>query len=129
MHRGIGRRALALGLGSFALTLAAGLAAPAAQAQAWPSRGPIRIVVPYPPGGASDVTARLLAAKLNESLGQSVVVENRPGANGIVALEAVAKAPADGYTLLMANLAPTRSTLPSTRSCRTTRSRISRRSR
>ena len=78
----------------------------AAHAQAWPSRQPIRIVVPYPPGGASDVTARTLAAKLTESLGQSVVVENRPGANGIIALEAVAKAAPDGYTLLMANLGP-----------------------
>ncbi len=76
------------------------------KAQNWPSRGTIRIVVPYPPGGASDVTARVLAAKLTESLKQNVVVENRPGANGILALEAVAKAPADGYTLLMANLGP-----------------------
>lgn len=77
-----------------------------AQAQAWPSRQPIRIVIPYPPGGASDVTARVLAAKLTEALSQSVVVENRPGANGIVALENVAKSAADGYTLLMANLGP-----------------------
>lgn len=75
-------------------------------AQAWPSRQPIRVVVPYPPGGASDVTARVLAAKLTEALGQSVVVENRPGANGIVALENVATTAADGYTLLMANLGP-----------------------
>lgn len=78
----------------------------AAQAQAWPTRQPIRIVVPYPPGGASDVTARTLGAKLTESLGQSVVIENRPGANGIIALEVVAKAAPDGYTLLMANLGP-----------------------
>lgn len=77
-----------------------------AQAQSWPTRQPIRIVIPYPPGGASDVTARTLAAKLTESLGQSVVVENRPGANGIVALENVATSAADGYTLLMANLGP-----------------------
>jgi tripartite-type tricarboxylate transporter receptor subunit TctC len=75
-------------------------------AQAWPARTTIRIVVPYPPGGASDVTARLLAMKLTDSLKQSVVVENKPGANGILALELVAKSPADGYTLLMANLGP-----------------------
>ena len=75
-------------------------------AQAWPARSTIRIVVPYPPGGASDVTARLLAMKLTDSLKQSVVVENKPGANGILALELVAKSPADGYTLLMANLGP-----------------------
>ncbi len=67
---------------------------------------PVRIVVPYPPGGASDVTARLLAQKLSEFWGQHVVVDNRPGANGIVALEHVAKQPADGYVLLMANLGP-----------------------
>lgn len=82
------------------------LAATSAQAQAWPTRQPIRFVVVYPPGGASDVTARLLAAKMTESLGQSVVVENRPGANGIIATDFVAKSAPDGYTLLMANLGP-----------------------
>jgi tripartite-type tricarboxylate transporter receptor subunit TctC len=80
-------------------------AAAGAQAQAYPNR-PIRFVIPYPPGGASDVTARTLGAKLSESLGQPVVIENRPGANGIIALENVAKSPPDGYTLLMANLGP-----------------------
>ena len=82
------------------------LASLAAVAQAWPSRQAVRFVVPYPPGGASDVTARLLSVKLTEALGQSFVVENRPGANGLIALEYVAKAPADGYTILMANLGP-----------------------
>ena len=77
-----------------------------AQAQEWPARQPIRFVVVYPPGGASDVTARLLAAKLTDTLGQSVVVENRPGANGIIATDFVAKSAPDGYTLLMANLGP-----------------------
>ncbi len=72
---------------------------------AWPSR-PVHIVVPYPPGGASDITARLLAQKLTELWGQSVVVDNRAGANGIIALEYVSKQPGDGYTLLMANLGP-----------------------
>ncbi|MBL8380698.1 MAG: tripartite tricarboxylate transporter substrate binding protein [Burkholderiales bacterium] len=75
------------------------------RAQDYPAR-PVRIVIPYPPGGASDVTARLLAQKLGEFWGQQVIADNRPGANGIVALEHVAKQPADGYTLLMANLGP-----------------------
>jgi tripartite-type tricarboxylate transporter receptor subunit TctC len=71
----------------------------------YPSK-PIRIVIPYPPGGASDVTARLLGQKMAEAWGQQVVPDNRPGANGIVALEHVAKSAPDGYTLLMANLGP-----------------------
>jgi tripartite-type tricarboxylate transporter receptor subunit TctC len=91
---------------SIALAAVAAIAPISAQAQAWPGKQPIKFVVPYPPGGASDVTARVLAVKLSESLGQSVVVENRPGANGILALDLVAKAPADGYTILMANLGP-----------------------
>jgi len=74
-------------------------------AQDFPSK-PIRFVVPYPPGGASDVTARVIGQKMGEAWKQQVVVDNRPGANGIIALEYVAKAPADGYTILMANLGP-----------------------
>lgn len=88
------------------ISFAAVITPAAAFAQTWPTRGTIKIVVPYPPGGASDVTARLLALKLTDSLKQNVVVENKPGANGILALESVAKSPADGYTLLMANLGP-----------------------
>lgn len=76
-----------------------------AAAQDYPSK-PIRIVIPYPPGGASDVTARLLGQKMSEAWGQQVVPDNRPGANGIVALEHVARSAPDGYTLLMANLGP-----------------------
>lgn len=90
----------------FCLGLAAACMAFSAAAQDWPARQQIRFVVPYPPGGASDVTARLLGAKLTEALHQSVVVDNRPGANGIIALENVAKSEPDGYTLLMANLGP-----------------------
>jgi hypothetical protein len=77
-----------------------------AQAQTWPTKQPIKFIVVYPPGGASDVTARLIATKLSESIGQSVNVENKPGANGIIATEFVAKSAPDGYTLLMANLGP-----------------------
>ena len=71
-----------------------------AQAPGFPS-APIRLVVGYPPGGGTDTTARVVARKLAESLGTPVVVENRPGATGIIAGQFVAKAPADGYTLLM----------------------------
>jgi tripartite-type tricarboxylate transporter receptor subunit TctC len=76
-----------------------------AAAQDYPAK-PIRIVIPYPPGGASDLTARLLGQKMAEAWGQQVIPDNRPGANGIVALEHVAKSAPDGYTLLLANLGP-----------------------
>lgn len=84
------------------LLLAAALAAigTAATAQTFPTR-PIKLLVSYPPGGASDLIARVFAAPLSERLGQPVVVENRPGANGNVAAEAAAHATADGYTLFL----------------------------
>ena len=74
-------------------------------AKDWPAQT-VRIVLPYPPGGASDVTARLLGQQLAQSWGTSVVIDNKPGANGIIANELVAKSAADGYTVLMANLGP-----------------------
>ena len=84
--------------------LLAGLASSlSVDAQAYPNR-PIRFVVPFPPGGATDVMARTLAARLQESLGQPVVVENRAGAAGAIGSEAVAKAPADGYTILLGTI-------------------------
>ncbi len=83
-----------------ALALAAG--APAAAQDAWPNR-PVRIVVPFAAGGATDVVARALAKDLGELWGQPVVVDNRGGAGGNIGADAVAKAPPDGYTLLMAS--------------------------
>ena len=89
-----------------AAALGASLPAPGgAQAQSYPSR-PIKVVVGFPPGQATDVIARLMAAKLAESLGQPVVVENRPGKGGSLGAEAVAKSPPDGYTLLVSATAP-----------------------
>ena len=94
-------------LARLALAFCACLALPlAANAQGWPTKQPIKFIVVYPPGGASDVTARLIGAKLGEILGQNVVIENKPGANGIIATEYVAKSAPDGYTMLMANLGP-----------------------
>ena len=74
-----------------------------AYAQDYPDR-PIRFVIPYPPGGASDVTARILAPKLSDGLGQNLVIDNRGGANGIIGLSLVANARPDGYTILMGSI-------------------------
>jgi tripartite-type tricarboxylate transporter receptor subunit TctC len=85
--------------------LAVLLAAAPAGAQTYPSK-PIRLVVGYSAGGGNDLIARIVAARLQEKLGQPVVVDNKPGAQSIVAAELVAKAPPDGYTLLMAPSGP-----------------------
>src|SRR5690349_13439795 len=82
------------------LALAAALTASAALAQGWPAK-PVRIVVAYPPGGGIDVLGRQIAEKLTAAWGQPVVVDNRPGANTIVATDAVAKSAPDGYTVLL----------------------------
>jgi len=92
-------------IGSHALGLAAGaliaVAPLAAGAQAWPTRGPVKIVVPFPPGGNTDGIARITGDWLARALNQQFVVENRAGAFGTIAAESVAKSPADGYTLFM----------------------------
>jgi tripartite-type tricarboxylate transporter receptor subunit TctC len=85
----------------FLIGTAAVLAAPALRAQSsWPSKA-IHIIVPYPPGGSSDIIARAISQPLSEALKQSVIVENKAGANGNLGAELVAKAPADGYSLLL----------------------------
>jgi tripartite-type tricarboxylate transporter receptor subunit TctC len=89
-----------------------------AQASTWPSRGPIRLVAQFPPGGLVDVVSRLMAPHLSQALGQSVVVENRPGAGGLIGTDHVSKQAADGYTLLVSHAAvhvyatATRRTMP-----------------
>lgn len=88
-----------------ALSLSVALATAPALA-AWPDK-PIRFIVPYTPGGATDLTARILAAHIGPTLGTTVVVENRAGASGNIGMEAAARSPADGYTLVMASAGQT----------------------
>lgn len=84
----------------FGLAVSAALTLPglAGAQAAWPAR-PVKLIVPYPPGGFTDVTARLVAQKLQERLGQPVLVDNKPGANSIIGVDQMAKSPADGYTM------------------------------
>jgi tripartite-type tricarboxylate transporter receptor subunit TctC len=93
------------------LAASALLPLPAFAQSGWRATRPVRVIVPFPPGGATDMLARLVATGLGESLGQSLVVENRPGANGVVATQALLGAPADGYTLILAT-ADTHTVLP-----------------
>jgi tripartite-type tricarboxylate transporter receptor subunit TctC len=91
------RQLLSLGLAGIAATLTG---PPLASAQTYPSKS-IRLIVPFPAGGATDLFARSLSQKLGERLGQSVVVDNKPGAGGTLGSDLAAKAPSDGYTLLL----------------------------
>ena len=93
----------ALATAALAATLAATLAAAPAAAQTWPNR-PLRIIVPYPPGGSSDIIARALSEPLAQALKVSVVVENKPGANGTTGADLVAKTADEGHTFLLADL-------------------------
>jgi tripartite-type tricarboxylate transporter receptor subunit TctC len=90
-------------LGGLALSAASLLTATAVHAQAYPSK-PIRMIVPFPAGGTTDVVARIVAQRMAESMGQPVLVENRGGAGGAIGADVVAKAPPDGYTIMMHNL-------------------------
>ena len=81
------------------LAAVAALVTTGASAQAYPTK-PVRVVIPFPPGGTLDTLGRALAQKLSDQMGQQFVVENKPGGNGIIGADQVAKAPADGYTLL-----------------------------
>lgn len=111
---GIRRRAV-LGAGASFVTVPAWVGA---QASPWPTRQPIRLIAQFPPGGLVDVVSRLMAPHLSQALGQTVVVENKPGAGGLVGTDWVAKQPADGYTLLVSHAAvhiyaaATRRTMP-----------------
>ncbi len=91
------RRTFQTALG-FALTLAALSAPQLALAQAWPTKQPIKLVAVFPPGGSVDQVARIIAQPLQQQLGQTVIVENRGGASGVIGTAAVVQAPADGYT-------------------------------
>lgn len=89
---------------TLAFVLAAGVAGPAlAQGgdAAWPAARPIKMIVPFAAGGGTDLVARTLAEKLGIALGQTIVVDNKPGASGVIAMEAASKSPADGYTLVL----------------------------
>src|SRR5262245_31097621 len=88
-----------------ALSLLLVLASPVA-AQDYPTK-PVRLIIPFAPGGSVDIVARLIASKLGDQLGHQVTPDNRAGAGGIIGAELAAKAPADGYTLLLVSLAHT----------------------
>ena len=87
------------------LPLTFALSCALAYGQDWPVR-PVHFVVPFPPGGTSDIVARLVSERLGQRLGQAVVVENRPGVAGILGTNVAAKAAPDGYTMLLTSIAP-----------------------
>jgi len=93
------KRRLVLAAGAAALSTPAWVGAQSA----WPSRGPVRLVAQFPPGGLVDTVARLMAPHISQAIGQTVVVENKPGAGGLIGTDYVSKQPADGYTLLVSH--------------------------
>jgi tripartite-type tricarboxylate transporter receptor subunit TctC len=88
---------------ALAALFTAAVLAPAAQAQAWPTK-PVHIIVPYPPGGSSDIIARAISKPLSEALKQPVIVENKPGANGNTGTDFVAKSAPDGHTMVLCDV-------------------------
>ena len=116
---------MSLGLRLFtAAALLLALVAPAAAADDYPNK-PVRLIIPFPPGGSNDVVGRLVANQLSEKLGHKVYVDNRGGAGGVLGTEAAAAAPPDGYTLLVVSLA--HAVNPALYKLTTTRSNPSRR--
>lgn len=97
--RAVGRRGTLLAMAA-AVVIAAGVA----QAAEWVPQKPIRLVVPYGPGGSSDIIARVMASEMSKGLGQQVVVENKPGASGVVAMQDVARSDPDGYTIVLGHV-------------------------
>jgi len=94
------RQSVVLVISACALTVASG-----AHAQAWPAK-PVRFISPFAPGGGADITSRVIAQKLAETLGQQVLVDNRGGAGGMIGVELGAKAPPDGYTMVLGTIGP-----------------------
>src|SRR5512132_4499572 len=94
------RRRILVALAGGILAVVAATTTGSAVAQSWPNR-PIKLIVPFPPGGGTDTFARPLAAKLGQQLGQQVVIDNRGGAGGTIGAAAAAKSPPDGYTIFM----------------------------
>ena len=90
-------------LSTFAFLLFSAVAAGGAMAQPYPAK-PVRLIIPFPPGGTTDIQARMLADRLVPRLGQQIVIESRPGANGSIGMEATVRAPADGYTIVIATV-------------------------
>jgi tripartite-type tricarboxylate transporter receptor subunit TctC len=97
------KRSVARAIAGIVGSIVLGIAASTAWAQAYPNK-PIRFIVPFPPGGPTDICGRVAAKAISDALGQPVAVENRPGAGGVIGTEAIAKAPNDGYTIGIATI-------------------------